>query len=167
MNKFVKSAVMMTALYGGVATLPLAAYAQAVPPDAAQAQTQYRARTPRLPSERIEARLAYVKTALKITPAQEPQWNTLANVMRAQARAMDSEMTARRAEKAAAGTTPAPRTAIDRLESRQKMLTLAVARTNDVLTAAKPLYATLNDDQKKIADDLLSRDRGSRRGHHR
>jgi hypothetical protein len=158
MNKFVQSAVMMTALYGGMAYLPAAAYAQASPPDATRAQTQDRARAPRLPSERIEARLAYIKTALKITPAQEPQWNTLANVLRAQARVMDSEITARRAE------TPATSlTAIERLERRQKFLTAAAARTNDVLNAAKPLYASLNDDQKKIADELL--DRGSRRGH--
>lgn len=157
MNKFVQSAVIMTALYGAVASLPSAAYAQATPPDAARAQTQDRVRTQRLPSERIEARLAYVKTALKITPAQEPQWNTLANVLRAQARAMDSEITARRA---ATSTTT---TAIERLERRQRFLTAAAARTNDVLNAARPLYASLSDDQKKIADELL--DRGSRRGH--
>lgn len=158
MNKFVQSAVIMTALYGAVASLPSAAYAQAAPPDAARAQTQDRVRTQRLPSERIEARLAYAKAALKITPVQEPAWNTLANVLRAQARTMDSEITARRAATSTTGTT-----AIDRLERRQKFLSEAAARTNDILNAAKPLYASLSDDQKKVADDLL--DRGSRRGH--
>src|SRR5205814_577916 len=97
MNKFAQSAVIVTALCGAVVNLPSAAYAQAVSPDAVRAQTQDRVRTQRLPSERIEARLAYVKTALKITPAQEPRWNTLAAVLRTQARAMDSEITARRA----------------------------------------------------------------------
>ena len=30
-------------------------------------------------------------------------------------------------------------------------------RANEILVAAKPLYATLSDDQKKTADELLTR----------
>src|SRR4051812_19434628 len=34
------------------------------------------------PADRAEARLSYIKTALKITPAQEPQWNAYASFVR-------------------------------------------------------------------------------------
>jgi len=40
----------------------------------------------RSPVDRAEARLAYLKTALKITEAQETQWNAFADVRRKQAR---------------------------------------------------------------------------------
>ena len=33
--------------------------------------------------ERVEGQLAYIKTELRITAAQEPQWNVFANVFRA------------------------------------------------------------------------------------
>src|SRR6185436_12900278 len=60
-----------------------------------QAQPQ---RAFRMPSERIEARLAYMKTALKITSAQEAQWNTFANTLRTQAKDMDKRIQERRAQ---------------------------------------------------------------------
>src|SRR3954467_14413437 len=45
-----------------------------------------------LPSQRVEARLAYARTALKITDAQQPQWENFANVLRKQARERDQRM---------------------------------------------------------------------------
>jgi ABC-type transporter Mla subunit MlaD len=54
--------------------------------------------------------------------------------------------------------------AIDRLQRRQDMMAAASTRANEVLEAAKPLYAVLSDEQKKDADALLSR--GDRRGDH-
>jgi protein CpxP len=170
MKKFIAPALILTALTAGVANLP-SSYAQTAAPDASRVQTQdHRARNTRLPSERIEARLAYAKTALKITPAQETQWNALASVLRTQAKAMDADVQARRTARDAQSQTQGtqgqrqPSTAIERLEQRQKFLTTAAARTDDVLKAARPLYASFNDDQKKTADDLLSRS-GGRHGH--
>ncbi len=116
-----------------------------------------------MPGERIEARLAYAKTALKITPAQEREWNALAEVLRKHARATDEQMTARRAARSAG--TPDQSTAIDRLQRRQEMMQAASARMTEVLGAAKPLYASFTDEQKKEAEALLNRgDRGHRRG---
>ena len=46
----------------------------------------------RSPTERVEARLAYIKTALKITDAQQAQWDGFANVLRKQARDMDQRI---------------------------------------------------------------------------
>ena len=157
MNKFTLSAVVVAA---GIAAAPLAFAQTAVPPGNAPAPTQSR-HAHALPGERIEARLAYAKTALKIAPAQESQWNALADVLRRHATAMDQHAAQRRS-----ADRDQPVSAIERLTRRQTMMTEAATRMNEVLEAAKPLYAVLNDEQKKEADALLSRG-GPQRGHHR
>jgi len=125
-------------------------------------------RASRLPSERAEARLAYLKTALKITDAQQPQWDAFADTLRKQAREADQRVQALRTE-AAGREKGAQPTAIERMERGQARLAAASARLNETLSAAKPLYAALSAEQQKIADELLtprrhgmSRHRGGR-----
>lgn len=121
----------------------------------------------RMPSERVEARLAYLRTALKITDAQQSQWEAFANTLRKQAKDMDSRVQARRAQRAEGKRDGRP-TAIERLERRQERLALASTRLNELVTAAKPLYTALTPEQQKIADELLTqRHRGMRHGHRR
>ena len=141
------------------------------------AQRQARARHFRMPSERVEARLAYVRTALKITDAQQPQWENFANVMRKHARAMDQRLQERHARfEAARGARgegarrPDGRNvnAIDRLERTQQRMAERSARLSEVITAAKPLYAALSPEQKQIADGMLAHQgRGGHQQHNR
>jgi hypothetical protein len=145
-----------------LAAVPL--LAQDAPPATQAAPAQKSQRQVRMPSERVEARLAEIKNALKITDAQQPQWNAFADTLRKQARAGDERMKERMAQRQK-GAKPAPMTAIQRLERRQAFLAAASARTGEVVTAAKPLYAALSPEQQKIADDLLAK-RTSRRGQH-
>ena len=122
-------------------------------------------RSTRLPSERVEARLAYLKTALKITDAQEAQWNTFANTLRGHAKAADERVQERRAQRAE-GKQRAQLNAIERMERRQARMAHASQRLAETLAAAKPLYATLSPEQQKVADELFAQ--GNRRaGHHR
>src|SRR4051794_870953 len=58
-------------------------------PEGTGAQRQAPGRRFTMPSERVEARLAYARTALKITDSQQSQWDNFANVLRKHARAMD------------------------------------------------------------------------------
>ena len=109
----------------------------------------------RLPSERTEARLAYLKTALKITDAQQREWDAFANTLRKHAREADQRMQAMRAEAAGRDKGEQP-TAIERMERGQARLAQASARLNETLSAAKPLYAALSPEQQKIADELLT-----------
>ena len=113
------------------------------------------------PTERVEARLTELKTQLKITPAQEPQWNAFADTLRKHARAGEERMKERQAK----GAKPAALTAIQRLEQRQAFMKEASARMDEVLATAKPLYAALSPEQKKTADDLMAK-RGGRGDHH-
>ena len=159
MKRIVLNTLLCTAL---AAAAPLA-LAQAAPGAGHAQRGAAHDRAFRLPSERVEARLAYLKTALKITDTQAPQWNAFADTLRKQARDMDERIKARRAERTQAQRDARP-TAIERLERRQARLAAASARLSETLAAAKPLYAALNPDQQRIADGLFAHRRGGHRG---
>ena len=121
-------------------------------------------RAVRSASERVEARLAYIQTALKITSAQQSQWESFANILRKHARDMDERIQQRRAQ-GAQRPDPGSVTAIDRLERTQQRMAARYHRLGEVITAAKPLYAVLSPEQKQAADEMLAR--SGRGGHHR
>ncbi len=143
--------------------MPLAV-AQSATPSAARERPAH-SQSAFKPSERVEARLAYVKTALKITDAQAPQWNAYANVVRKQAQQADQRMQERRARMAQGAERKQP-TAIERLERRQQFLTIAATRAGERLVVQKPLYAALSAEQQRVADEVFA-PRGKRGGHHR
>jgi hypothetical protein len=59
-------------------------------------------------------------------------------------------------------------TAIERLERAQQRTAERSARLNEVLAAAKPLYASLSPEQKQVADGMLAhRGHGGQRQHFR
>lgn len=162
MRKPIFSALIATSLLGAVAAPSLVSAQTAPPNPAVQSPRPERPRL--LPSQLIDARLAYLKTALKITPAQERQWNAFADVMRRQAPERDADIQQFRAERERRAQNPAQEpTAIERLERRQQFLAKASSRLSELLTAARPLYASFSPDQKRIADELL--DRGHHFGH--
>lgn len=157
MNKLITSSLVSIGL---AATAPLAvaqtADQVAQAPQARHAQRhQQGERAFSLPSERIEARLAYFKTALKITDAQQSQWDAFAGVLRKHAKEADGRMQKRRAQMAQRGERARP-TAIERMERRQQRLAVASTRLNEVLEAGKPLYAALSPEQQQVADRLLA-----------
>jgi periplasmic protein CpxP/Spy len=164
MSKLVITTLVSLAL---AAAAPLAA-AQATAPDATQKSQAQRPdhskRDTRLPSERVEARLAEAKTKLKITAAQEAQWNAFADVTRRQAKAADEQIKAMHDGKRSQERL----TAVQRLERRQQMAAAHSQRLTEIIAAAKPLYAALSAEQKVIADDMLTPRRGhGRHGSHR
>jgi hypothetical protein len=108
------------------------------------------------PAERAEARLAYVKTALKITPAQEPQWNAYANFIRKTAGDMEQRFQRRSEGGQRASASRERPNAVQRLERQQQMHAAANKRLGELLAVQKPLYDVLSAEQKKIADEVLS-----------
>jgi LTXXQ motif family protein len=97
-------------------------------------------------AQHVEGRLAFLKTELKITPAQEPQWNAFADVVRANAKAMMD------AHPAAAAT---PMRLPERLGLHEKMLAAHLEALGKLNAALTPLYAALSDEQKQTADELM------------
>ena len=131
------------------------------------------------PTERVEARLAYVKTALKITDSQQAQWNAYADFQRKQAAERETKMREWRAKMEehrkqmadnkggdAAGAPAHQRpSAVERLDRAEKMHANAIERINAQLAVIKPLYASLSDEQKKVADVVLVPQRRGGFGH--
>lgn len=151
--KIVAALSFATALAGSLAIVPLLMDGQALAFDAKSEGAAQDGQTEHhhmLPSELVEPRLAFLRTALKITDGQAKQWNALADVMRKQAKDKDATITAMRAYK------DANLTVIDRMEQRQKLMSNAAANLSDLIAAAQPLYASLSDEQKRLADQFLA-----------
>lgn len=118
------------------------------------------------PSERVEARLAYQKTALKITDAQTPQWNAYAEFARKQAKDMEQRFEKMRegmrsqrdpeGRGAQGGPSQQRPNAIESLERRQGLHAEAIRLINERLAVQKPLYAVLSPEQQKVADTVLN-----------
>jgi hypothetical protein len=107
---------------------------------------------PPLPGAMIEAHLAFLKTALKVTDAQAQAWNAVADVLREQAKRHDAEITAHRKAREEASQPPDLPTV---LQDRQRM---AVEESDDLsklLIALTPFYVLLSAEQKETADHLF------------
>jgi hypothetical protein len=102
--------------------------------------------------EHIEGRLAFLRTELRITEAQQPLWDAFADALRANARSMAGAMAGMQ------GMTPQPprQAALpQRVELQERMLAARLDGLRKVSAALQPLYATLDDAQKRTADTLV------------
>ena len=97
----------------------------------------------------VEGRLAFLKTELKITDAQLPLWNPVADAMRANAKTM-GDMAGGMMGGSQTATLP------DKLAMREKMMTAHLEALRKFKGAVDPLYAALSEEQKKTADELLT-----------
>jgi protein CpxP len=99
--------------------------------------------------ETVEQRITNLHAALKITPAQEAQWNGVAQDMRENAAAMDKLVAETRA------TPPQNMTAVADLKMYQKFAQAHVDGLKNMLSHFEALYAAMPDAQKKIADEVF------------
>jgi hypothetical protein len=97
-------------------------------------------------AQHVEGRIAFMRTKLKITDHQMPQWNAFADALRGNARRM-TEMHEMMAHDASLS---APER-LDRMEKMAAGMTEAVQSTK---AAFMPLYSVLGAEQKKEADTL-------------
>ena len=100
-------------------------------------------------SGHAEGRVAFLKAELKITDAQLPLWNAVADAIRANAKGM-SEMTS-----GMMGRSQSTATLPEKLALREKMMTAHLEALRKFKAALDPLYAALSDEQKKTADEVL------------
>jgi hypothetical protein len=139
--------IAMTALLGAsfLATPFTAAYAADPAPPAQQAGAD----TAETQAETVEQRITNLHSELKITPAEEAKWNSVAQAMRENAAAM---------EKLAAGKTvqaPSSMTAVEDLKSYEKFAQAHVDGLKNLISSFETLYASFPDDQKKTADEVF------------
>jgi hypothetical protein len=97
----------------------------------------------------VEGRLAFLKTELKISDAQLPLWNAVADAIRANVKSMSAMMAGGMMAGSETATLP------DKLALREKMMTAHLDGLRRFKAAVGPLYAALSPEQKKTADQLL------------
>ena len=165
MNKLLKATMASVCLAAMTTSM---AIAQTTPnanaPSARMHAQRFANRAFTRPTERVEAGLAYVKTALKITDAQQLQWDAYANFARKNAQEMEQRFQAMHAS-GREHSRDHRANAIERLERQQAFLSEASTRLSERLAVEKPLYAALSPEQQKVADVVLNSRSQSMHGH--
>jgi periplasmic protein CpxP/Spy len=140
-------------------SLPTAAWAQSSqspatqpatpPPPAAAASPMANHPVPgRNAEERVEHRIKELHAQLRITPAEEPQWNQFAEVMRDNARSMD-EIFRERAQGFESMN------AVQNMQSYEKLAQAHAQDLEKLVPAFQKLYDTMPDQQKQLADQVF------------
>jgi hypothetical protein len=151
-RKFIFPAMLLAAAAGaGTFTVP-------TQPAHAQAATNAPTRPPAPPrrerASHIDGRIAFLKAELKITPAQEAQFNKLADAMRQNAAERRQAFEQMRPQ--GDRSQRQPPNAMQRLEQQAKVSAQRAQQTDRLLAAFRPLYDSLSPDQKKAADGLMA-----------
>jgi protein CpxP len=97
----------------------------------------------------VEKHIKDLHGTLGITPAEEPQWNKVAETMRENATDLDRAIDKRDAAVASA-------TAIDNLSSYGDIIQAHANGVKKLANAFSGLYSAMSDDQKKVADEVFS-----------
>ncbi|MEI6202403.1 MAG: Spy/CpxP family protein refolding chaperone [Enhydrobacter sp.] len=98
--------------------------------------------------ETVEERITTLKTALKITPAQETHWTGVATAMRENATAMETLVKSKRAK-------TGDMTAMDDLLTYQEFSQARLDGLKNLTSSFRTLYEAMPADQKKIADGVF------------
>jgi len=106
--------------------------------------------------ETVEHRIAVLRADLQITPAQEADWNAVAQVMRENAATMEKLITAKRAQMKESMT------ALQDLDTYQDFAQARVDGLNRLVPAFTKLYDSMSDTQKKNADAVFNNFRRSK-----
>jgi Spy/CpxP family protein refolding chaperone len=138
---------LVAALFTGVAAVGLApALAQTAPGPANSTAAPNEARM--MPGQFVDGRIAFLKAELKITPAQETQWQQVEAAMRENAKALDQTITTARQNRTSID-------AVQRLELREQFAKVRADNDARLLAAFKPLYTSLSPEQQQMANQLI------------
>jgi hypothetical protein len=135
------SVAAMLLLAAGLAMVPLPGRTQAPPaPSATEAQNGTLA-------SQIEAQITELRKRLHITPAQQPQWDAFAQVMRENAARMEQFLRDR--------PTPQKLNAVDSLRAYTALARVHAESMQQLLPAFEALYSAMAADQQRLADQAF------------
>jgi hypothetical protein len=103
--------------------------------------------------DRVEGRIAFLRTELKITDAQSSTWDAFADALRANAKRL-GELRASMMGTPSEAQQPAA-TMADRLNRQEQWLLARLEGTRAMKAAFTKLNEALSDEQKKTANDIL------------
>ena len=116
---------------------------------AAQSEAHHHAVQRMLPDQLVDGRIAFLKAELKITPAQETQWQQVAGAMHENANSLDQALKIARQDRGSMD-------AVQRLALRQQFAKVRAENDARLLAAFKPLYASLSPEQQQVANQLVA-----------
>jgi len=99
--------------------------------------------------ESVEQRITSLHASLKITPAEDAKWNSVAQAMRDNAASMDKLVATTRTK------APQDMTALDDLNTYQEFAEAHVANLKNLTSAFASLYDSMPAAQKKNADEVF------------
>lgn len=98
--------------------------------------------------ERVENRIRELHAQLRITSAEEPQWNQFAEVMRDNARSMDQAFKER-------AQSFESMNAVQNMQSYEKLAQAHAQDLEKLVPAFQNLYDAMPDQQKQLADQVF------------
>src|SRR5689334_7209041 len=148
-----KTPLLAAAFVAGFVSIgltPAVAQTAPAPADAGAASgpARHHAGARMMPGQFVDGRIAFLKAQLKITPAQEGQWQKVEAAMRDNAKALDQTVASMRQNRG-------DRNAVERLEMREQFIKVRADNNSRFLTAFKPLYGSLSPEQQQMADQLI------------
>src|SRR5579863_588182 len=141
-----KAALCAAALAALLASAPFAAGTFAATDDSAQQHARF---SPEDRAAFIDARIAALKAGLELNAEQEKNWPALESAMRDLAKERAARFAAWREKREAGGDEAATINPIDRLTRASQFLSARAADLEKLAGAAKPLYDSLDDGQKR------------------
>ena len=159
MNSALPRALAVTALLGGLALATPAMAASATsgtsttPAAAPTSDSKHHAH--KSMEDQVETRIKTLHDKLGITADQETEWNDVAQTMRDNEANIKTLIDARH-------QSAATMTAVEDLESYQKIAQAHADGLSKVAAAFGPVYESMSDDQKKNADEVFGRFEGHR-----
>ncbi|HKM74070.1 MAG TPA: Spy/CpxP family protein refolding chaperone [Stellaceae bacterium] len=120
----------------------------APPPAAASSPMAGHAVLGKNAEERVEHRIDELHAQLRITPAEQQQWNQFAEVMRDNARDMDKAFM-QRAEQFQSMN------ALQNMESYEQIAEAHAQHLQTLVPAFQNLYSAMPDQQKRLADQVF------------
>jgi hypothetical protein len=103
--------------------------------------------------DRVEGRISFLRTELKITNVQENAWNAFADALRANAKRLGDVRSSMTASSSAGQQQTA--TLADRLKLQERWLVARLEGTRAIKAAFVSLVSVLSDEQRRTADELL------------
>ena len=137
----------VTAIAQSSAT-PATATPQVAPPPAVSSPIAGHPVVGRNAEERVERRITELRAQLRITPAEQQQWDQFAGVMRENARDMD-QIFIQRAQQLGSMT------ALQNMQSYEQLADAHAQHLQKLVAAFQSLYEAMPDQQKQLADQVF------------
>jgi len=99
-------------------------------------------------AERVERRIRELRAQLRITPAEEVQWNQFAEVMRENARDMDQAYMQRAQQFETMN-------AVQNMQSYEQLTEAHAQHVQKLVPAFQTLYDSMTEQQKQVADQVF------------